>query len=1003
MTREIKTFKSKYINNKDSLPVEGVFREYDLDAKNDIKDNLNLLYIYRLSEYQTHGFKVGYAECRLGKSFWEAIKSRIDKQENELALSRDLIEDKYEKYGYEREVLFWGIAIDAWDINFKDHPVHNAILDKLPGIVEKNQEWFSGTDITVEDLAAVFLEYRNQNENNKRVVYSPRKEQRSCVDALRTYFSKNPRGSKFLLNCKMRFGKCYTAYKYAEETKKNKILILTFVPAVEDSWARDLFHIEREYDYYTDRDIAKSDFIVEDNPQKPYVIFLSLQNYLGKDYKQKCVKEKIAKLENVVFDLLILDEYHFGAWNDRTQETIEELDKEYVKNIRRNTPEDILQILKIKPIQTVCLSGTPFKAIDRGEFSDSNSFTYSYFDEQKNKYPKSEKGDFSIINPEYALFPDMKIFGYNMNHLFEGISDELMSDDKIFKKKYFSLNAFFKTEKDADSSKENVFIYEKEVKKWLEIIQGKTTFPYDFPYRNDKMLDNNKHTLWLMPSVNACLALANLLKQDDYFKKYEIINLSSPEVGSGPKALYFLRRRLKASSQNGALGSIAITVNKLTLGVTVEEWTSVFVLKDLSSPEQYFQSIFRIQTPLLGKDKNIIKKECFVYDFNIDRASALLLHYAEKASSSITKLEVANLIIKYLPIYLNGDMNHPIEEDIFYELASFGYNSKPLSEKVKDISKTTRSLDDQTIADMLNDPECAQVIKNIFAHAKFPKTTKSKPPDPEEGSFSVETRKGRKVGHEKGLEDYKIYILIDDDLVQDEFDKNVKKIAESNCPTDYDEKQKKYFYNGVLKGYEAGVNIPIKKLQCGKNDGEKFVEEIKKKLGESIVYNLDTKPKILNIVHQHLNEEKNIPEEFKKKMYKKWYKDSFKAAVQSSMKAKIIDKDSGSIEDTQNVLKHILSKVFQFLYISVYRETKFKDVFANADPYVFHSAVGIKKEEFEILNRYNVFQERVLDAYIHEFFVNESLGSKIESESEEIKNQYRNSFNWFGFGLENRA
>jgi hypothetical protein len=62
--------------------------------------------------------------------------------------------------------------------------------------------------------------------------------------------------------------------------------------------------------------------------------------------------------------------------------------------------------------------------------------------------------------------------------------------------------------------------------------------------------------------------------------------------------------------------------------------------------------------------------------------------------------------------------------------------------------------------------------------------------------------------------------------------------------------------------------------------------------------------------------------------------------------------------------------------------------------------VGIKKEEFEILNKYNIFQERILDNYIHEFFVNESLGKQLDTESELYKNNYRNSFNWFGYGIE---
>ena len=36
-----------------------------------------------------------------------------------------------------------------------------------------------------------------------------------------------------------------------------------------------------------------------------------------------------------------------------------------------------------------------------------------------------------------------------------------------------------------------------------------------------------------------------------------------------------------------------------------------------------------------------------------------------------------------------------------------------------------------------------------------------------------------------------------------------------------------------------------------------------------------------------------------------------------------------------------------------------------------------------------------------DFFVNESLGTKLDLKDEEVRKQYRNSFDWFGFGLEN--
>ena len=40
----------------------------------------------------------------------------------------------------------------------------------------------------------------------------------------------------------------------------------------------------------------------------------------------------------------------------------------------------------------------------------------------------------------------------------------------------------------------------------------------------------------------------------------------------------------------------------------------------------------------------------------------------------------------------------------------------------------------------------------------------------------------------------------------------------------------------------------------------------------------------------------------------------------------------------------------------------------------FIEAVGIAKQNVETLNKYNVFEENILNNYIHEFFVNESLG-----------------------------
>ena len=992
---EILVKRAPDINPTDSAKYKGKPKTFHLDEKNDTEQELILLYMYILPRFQGHGIKVGMTKCKMDETFWHAIKSRIKNQVHELALT----DEQYPKYGLEREVIYWGVCLDAHNESFKDYRVHDQIMSKCAGLAEKEQEWFQ--NVPADELVRAFEECRRDDSNNE--IYTPREEQRECVDALLDYFKNHKTGGRFLLNCKMRYGKSFTTYKYCEEAGLDKILILTFIPAVESSWREDLTHIKKHYDYYTDDNLKKPSFVPK-NISEPYVMFLSLLNYLGKDRNSAETKDKIKKLQDINWDLVILDEYHFGAWNERTQGTLEsqeDLEKEYQNELKKT--KDVLERFSINTKQTICLSGTPFKAIAKGEFTKENTFTYSYFDEQRNKYPNSDEGDFKTINPDYAHFPDMRIFGYNMTRLFSNMTASVFSGDTLYGKKYFSLNKFFETRRDSNPNEPCVFVYEEEIKKWLEIIKGKSTFGDKFPYSNPDMLANNKHTLWLMPRVNAVHAMAKLLEEDDYFRKYEIINLSKEGVGAGVDAYEYLTDQINAANNKNKLGSIALTVNKLTIGVTVKEWFSVFVLKDLASPEQYFQSIFRIQTPYKEKGK-ILKPNGFVYDFNIDRAAALLLRYAEQSQEgNVTKLQIAKLIVKYMPIFVNGDMSQPISADVFYELAEFGDTSGvPLSRKITDTSKTTRMLDEEVIASMLNDNDVSDIIKRVFAHAKFGKPkAQTMTQKPEVDGFQTKIAKaGRDKGYELGMQDYENYVDYDNTEIQAAFEKALADYIEELCPKDYDETHATWWSNGFIKGYESGVNAPVKKLNCGHDDGVKFVDEVKKRFGPSIVWKEDTRKLITDFIHKHLNVTENIPQEYRGALYRRWYSDSFKRAVKNELSPKIPYEKGKSVEDADNVMKHILARLFEFLYISVYRETTFQEIFNNADPNVFLEAVGITKKDFEVLNKYHIFQENILNNYIHQFFVNESLGSKLNLEDEEVKRQYRNSFDWFGFGLE---
>ena len=980
------------LNQEDSAVFNGKTTSFLLDDKNETEQRLILIYMYILPKFPAKGIKVGMTICRVGETFWHAVQSRIKDQDHELALTES---EKARGIGDEREVIYWGVCLDANSDSFKDYRVHSEINSQYAGLVTQEQEWF--IRILPEDLIDIFNKIRKSGSS--RAVYKPRDEQQKCIDDLKTYFDAHPVGGRFLLNCKMRFGKCYTTYKFAEENNINKILILTFIPAVEKSWQDDLLHIKKVYKYYTDENLKRDNFDLKTKAE-PFVVFLSLQNYLGKDSESQSTKNKIKKLQDIDWDLVVLDEYHFGAWNSRTQDTFEDLDKTYEKNLK-NT-KDVIKKFEIKTQKTICLSGTPFKSLAKGEFNEKTSSTYSYFDEQQRKYPKSNEGNFDVIDENYREFPDMKIYGYDMKALFPGLADDVISDEKLMGRSYFSLNKFFMTEKDYDQNKECKFVYEDEIKTWLEIIKGTTLHGKNFPFSNPEISKYVKNSLWLMPNINSCIAMTNLLVNDDLFKKYQIINLSDRSVGSGPAALSYLNDQMNAGENLGKQGTISITVNKLTIGVTVKKWASIFVLKDLASPESYFQAIFRIQTPYKKGDQ-ILKDKGLVYDFNIDRAAALLLKYAEDSSREFgyTKMEVAKLIVKYLPIYMNGDMEHKIGEETFFKLAEFGDSrGRPLSKRIRDTKNTTWIQDEDTIAAMLNDPEVSEIIKHVFAHAKFSHTKGGDvPPKPEDGFKDQFTLMGRDAGYKQGMADSKLYLDLDDSDVQNKYNENEQKHINETMPIDLDDLHRKYFANGFKTGYRNGVNAPIRALQCGKPDGIKFVDKIREEFGQDITFTDITKAKILNFIRGFLNNDANIPVEYKGMIYKRWYKESFEKAAIKPLRPIIKNKNETSVEDTDNVMQHILARLFEFLYISVYRETTFDEIFMNADPNIFLEAVGITKKDFEILNKYHIFKEDILNGFIREFFENESIGSNLDLTNEEVRRNYRNSFDWFDFGI----
>ena len=161
-----------------------------------------------------------------------------------------------------------------------------------------------------------------------------RPEQQRAVKKTQEYFAQfkkdNPgKAPRFLWNAKMRFGKTFTSYEFAKAQGYQRVLVLTFKPAVENSWREDLeSHKDFEGWQFISRETTQNGGLDYEHADKsrPIVCFGSFQDYLGKN-EAGDIKAQNEWVHEINWDLVIFDEYYFGAWRDSARELFEQEDK----------------------------------------------------------------------------------------------------------------------------------------------------------------------------------------------------------------------------------------------------------------------------------------------------------------------------------------------------------------------------------------------------------------------------------------------------------------------------------------------------------------------------------------------------------------------------------------------------------------------------------------------------------------------------------------------------
>lgn len=206
---------------------------------------------------------------------------------------------------------------------FTDHHVRTALVKKK--FENTELEWMR---CSVKDVKTVIAELRTGQPltGTHHEIFPMRREQSEAVNKTHAYFHsiwKENRHAvpRFLWNAKMRFGKTFTAYQLAKKLGAKRVLVVTFKPAVEDAWQTDLeSHVDFDGWQYLSRNSECDPTKI--NAKKPVVYFGSFQDLLGRDAAGN-IKTKNEWLHKVQWDLVVFDEYHFGAWRETAQELFE--------------------------------------------------------------------------------------------------------------------------------------------------------------------------------------------------------------------------------------------------------------------------------------------------------------------------------------------------------------------------------------------------------------------------------------------------------------------------------------------------------------------------------------------------------------------------------------------------------------------------------------------------------------------------------------------------------
>ena len=654
-----------------------------------------LIYVFRINDQAHEGLlKIGEATCNTDKNPDEilpncnmlnvAAKKRINQYTTTAGIAYELLYTELARHYVTKNGQR---KLEA----FSDHDVHKVL--ERTGIKRhyfdtqnKANEWFKVDLETAKKAINAVKEGRSSllssevSEGKSPIIFRPEQ-----ADAIRKTIKQFKTGNQMLWNAKMRFGKTLTALQVAKECEFKHILILTHRPVVSVGWYEDFEKIFYDTDYIFGSKTKGEDINNLIDTDKKFVYFASMQDLRGSD----AVGGKFDKNDEIFltkWDFVVIDEAHEGTLTKLGQAVIDTI----------NEFSDSPKILR--------LSGTPFNLLDK--FKEEEIYTWDYVMEQREKADWYNK-HFGDPNP-YAALPELQIFTYNLDKLIPGFID--VEDGA------FNFREFFRTwtgnvQKDfkpmPDGVKVGEFVHKESVKRFLDLL-CRADSKSNYPFSTQEYREYFRHSLWMVPGVKEARALSALLKEHSVFGSgaFNIVNVagSGDEEIDSKDALDAVRRAFGDNPDETY--SITLSCGRLTTGVTVPEWTAVFMLAGTfsTSASSYLQTIFRVQSPANINGK--VKERCCVFDFAPDRTLKMVAEagrLSTKTGKTDNDRKIMGEFLNFCPVIsVDGSSMQPYNVDRLLQQLKKAYTDRVVRNGFDDkhiYNDNLLKLDDIELAD----------------------------------------------------------------------------------------------------------------------------------------------------------------------------------------------------------------------------------------------------------------------------------------------------------------